>query len=61
MTSSSRVFWSVWRAPVALAGLTVVGLAGALSGEGAWRWLSCLALATPVAVAWWFGLWRRNR
>jgi hypothetical protein len=39
-----------WRAPLALAALTVVGLAGALLGDGAWDRASWIALAVPLAV-----------
>ncbi|HWB16235.1 MAG TPA: hypothetical protein VG538_07495 [Vicinamibacterales bacterium] len=48
----SSVFWSVWRWPLAIAALTIVGLLAALlGGHGVWWWLSWTTLLTPIAVA----------
>ncbi len=52
--------WRVWRAPVAISALTLLGLASALWGEHlAWKALCWFALATPVVVALWFA-WPRK-
>lgn len=41
----------VWRWPLVLAAVTVFGLLAALLGDhGAWRILSWLSLAAPLAV-----------
>lgn len=50
----------VWRMPVALGVLTIVGLVGALFGDGVWDLLAAAALAVPVAVGGWYAL-RRPR
>ena len=42
---------SVWRWPLLLAGLTILGLLSALLGQhGVWFWLSWLTLSVPLAV-----------
>jgi hypothetical protein len=42
---------SVWRWPLLLAGLTVLGLLSALLGQhGVWFWLSWLTLSVPLVV-----------
>jgi len=50
----------VWRVPVALGALTIVGLAGALFGDGAWDLLAAGALAVPVVVGGWYALRRSD-
>jgi hypothetical protein len=50
----------VWRMPVALGALTIVGLVGALFGDGVWDLLAAAALAVPVFVGGWYAL-RRPR
>lgn len=40
----------VWRIPAALAGLSVVGLAAAILGDGIWDWLCWATLSVPLAV-----------
>ena len=47
--------------PVALAGISAVGLLSALLGDGAWDLLSWLAFSTPIAVSLWYGLLGRLR
>src|SRR5690606_34602273 len=45
--------WDTWRAPVAVALVTLVGLIAALVGDGWPDGLSWAALAVPVALAAW--------
>lgn len=51
---SPRPWATVFRVPVILAGLTLLGLFAALLGEAAlWRWTAWLALGVPVVVIVW--------
>jgi hypothetical protein len=54
----------IWRAPLVLALLTIVGLVSALLGDGWWDQLSAFALGVPVAMCAWYGLrgsrWRKR-
>lgn len=64
MTASSAakqpsVFWRTFRAPLAIAAITLVGLLSALIGDGPWDALSWAALALPLAVIAW--CWLRAR
>jgi hypothetical protein len=47
---------SVWRMPIVLGALTIVGLVGALFGDGVWDLLFAWALAVPVALGGWYAL-----
>ena len=40
----------VWRRPLQLAGLTMIGLIAALLGTAPWRVLSWICLGVPLAV-----------
>ena len=40
----------VWRIPVILAGLSLVGLASAIVGDGFWHWVCWIGLAVPLLV-----------
>jgi hypothetical protein len=53
--------WRVFRTPVALCALAVLGLAAALFGEGALRWFSWFALGLPLWLCLWYPAraWRR--
>ncbi|MBB5018425.1 hypothetical protein HNQ59_001713 [Chitinivorax tropicus] len=42
--------WHVFRQPLLLAVLTLVGLLSALLGEGVWDWVSWLSLGWVCAV-----------
>ena len=44
----------VWGMPVAIGVLSAIGLVSALLGDGMWDALSWAALATPVAVVFWY-------
>ena len=45
-----RNLWMVFRWPLALAVLSLVGLVSALVGDGPWDALSWVALGIPLAV-----------
>jgi hypothetical protein len=42
--------------PIVLGALTIVGLVGALFGDGVWDLLFASALAVPVALGGWYAL-----
>ncbi|WP_428264832.1 hypothetical protein [Haliangium sp.] len=50
---STRVNMQVWGAPIAIGGVSLIGLSAALLADGMWDVVSWLALTVPVAV----GLW----
>lgn len=52
------IFGPIWRAPIALGLLTMVGLCSALLGDGFWDALSALTLGTVVAVGGYYSLRR---
>ncbi len=43
----------VWQIPLVLAALILFGLLAALLGNGAWKVLSWIAMATPLIVITW--------
>jgi hypothetical protein len=47
-----------WRAPIALALLTLVGLISGLVGDGLWDAVSWIGLGVPILACAWFGLRR---
>ena len=53
-------YWQIWRIPIALAMLTVLGLMLALVGHPSWHWITWLALAVPIAMGLWHALRRRD-
>ncbi len=46
--------WRVFRAPLQLAVLIVLGLTAALFGAGIWRWFSWVAMGAPVVLCLWY-------
>jgi hypothetical protein len=44
--------------PIVLGALTIVGLVGALFGDGVWDLMSAAVLAVPVVVGGWYALLR---
>jgi len=50
MKVDERGLWMIFRWPVALGVTTAAGLLGALIGDGAWDWVSCLLLVAPVVL-----------
>lgn len=53
-----RSGWQIFRAPVWVGVLSVVGLLAALIGDGVFDGLSWIALGMPTALAIWYGWWR---
>ena len=49
-------FLALWGWPIAIALVSVLGLVGALLGDGGWNWLSWVGLGVPCAAGLWFGL-----
>ncbi|MBP2314230.1 hypothetical protein [Azospirillum soli] len=41
---------SVWRIPVILGALSLVGLSAAILGDGFWHWICWITLSIPLAV-----------
>lgn len=58
---NTRSNWTVFRAPVAIAVASGVGLLSALTGDGPRDILSWAALAAPVLTVAWAMLGTRNR
>jgi xanthosine utilization system XapX-like protein len=61
MTSRSlrQSVWQIFAVPALVALASVLGLVGALVGDGIWDWLSSICLAIPAAI---FGVsvaWRK--
>jgi len=59
MSALRTLFGPIWRWPLVLAVLSLVGLVAALLADGPWDTLSWVALAVPVAVSAWHS-WRRS-
>ncbi len=57
-TDHPQSAWRVFRIPLLLGVLTIVGLLSALVGDDGWDLLSWLTLLAPIAVAAWG--WRRR-
>jgi hypothetical protein len=49
-------FLALWGWPAVFAVVTVIGLVGALVGDGRWDWLGWIGLGMPTGAALWFGL-----
>lgn len=58
MNRSRRTLWQVFRAPLLLALLSVVGLVAALVGDGLLDLLSWLTLGSTLLVITWY--WSRR-
>lgn len=52
---------STWKAPIAIAVVSLLGLVAGLLGDGGWDMASWLGLGLPVAVCAWHGLRRPPR
>ncbi len=50
--------WRLWRWPMAIAVVSLVGLLAALVGDGRWDVASWIGLGMPLATLSWFGLRR---
>jgi len=51
--SETNLLWKIFRVPVAIALLSIIGLTAALTGDGWLDILSWLTLAIPPAVVLW--------
>jgi len=51
---TSSAAWRVFRAPLLLAVLIVLGLAAALFGTGIWRWFSWATIGLPAVLCLWY-------
>lgn len=49
---------SLWRVPIFLGLLTLVGLLSGLMGDGAWDAVSWIGLGVPTLIGTWFALRR---
>ncbi len=56
-----RTLWRIFRAPLGIGLLSIVGLIAALVGDGPFDALSWLGLGIPVALTLWYGWWRPRR
>ena len=57
-----RFDWRMWRMPIVLAVLSLIGLLAGLAADGVWDVMSSVALGIPLAVCLWYGIdWRRRR
>lgn len=45
--------WTTFRVPLAVAGLSLTGLVGALLADGAWDYVGAALLASTLAVLTW--------
>lgn len=45
--------WAIFRAPLALFALSLIGLVGALLQDGVWDWAFAALLATPILATGW--------
>lgn len=53
--------WAIFRIPVVVAILSLIGLVGALLDDGAWDWIGSGLLAVAVVVTVWALIVRRRR
>lgn len=56
-----RTLWQIFRAPLGIGVLSIIGLIAALVGDGPFDALSWLGLGIPVALTLWYGWWRPRR
>lgn len=45
--------WAIFRAPLALFALSLIGLVGALLQDGVWDWVFAALLASPILATGW--------
>jgi len=48
-----RTLWAIFRAPIVLFALSLIGLVGALLQDGVWDWVFAALLATPILATGW--------
>lgn len=54
MSSNRKSLWQIFRAPVLLGALSLIGLVGALVGDGLFDLLSWTTLGSALAVIAWY-------
>jgi hypothetical protein len=52
-------FMRLWKWPIAIAAITLLGLIAGLVGDGGWDWLAAICLGLPVVLSVWLGVMRR--
>jgi hypothetical protein len=60
MSRGHLSLWQVFRIPLAVAALSLLGLVVALLGDGAWDWIGAAALGASVAATIWALVARRR-
>lgn len=45
--------WAIFRTPIVLFALSLIGLVGALLQDGVWDWVFAALLATPILATGW--------
>ncbi|MDX2334830.1 hypothetical protein [Brevundimonas vesicularis] len=45
--------WAIFRAPIVLFALSLIGLVGALLQDGVWDWVFATLLASPILATGW--------
>jgi len=45
--------WAIFRAPIVLFALSLIGLVGALLQDGVWDWAFAALLASPILATGW--------
>lgn len=53
-SSQRRSLWAIFRMPILLATLSIIGLVSALLGDDVWDVLSWLTLGVPIAMTCWY-------
>ena len=53
MSRKDLSLWAIFRTPIVLFVLSLIGLVGALLEEGAWDWVFSALLASTVVVTAW--------
>ena len=56
--SGKRSLWQIFRAPLLIGVLSLVGLVAALVGDGPYDALSWLGLGIPCVLTIWYGWWK---
>lgn len=59
--SGTRSLWQIFRAPMWIGVLSLIGLIAALVGDNLYDALSWLALGIPCVLAIWYGWWKPRR
>lgn len=52
--------WAIFRAPIVLFALSLIGLVGALLQDGVWDWAFAALLASPILATGWAAVRSRS-